>query len=624
MLLFLEVISASAPHIYASALPLSPQTSFIHKLYKQYACPSAKVVQGLPISWDPVLVTVRPHDFLMVAVWSPCSRFIAIARYRAIEILDAATLEQLWAFESPGVSSDQRLSFSPDSCTLFLFEDGELTSWDLQTGVPADTIIPAATRDMCFENPFSFAYSMDRKVLVASNAPSQDSAHIDTYDLISGTHICSCPAPEGQMVAPIWTHGECVYFVTVKQGSIIVWEAAFTSELTPVILKSLPTPDEITSVKGEDFLFLPALSQLAFTAQDTVFVWDAQDSRFLLKSGSIPNAYHTEFSRMSFSSDGHFFSYTTLDPSIYVWKRSPACYTLHQRLGLHPGLKGPLLSPDGESIISIHSSKVRLWHTRAQVLPSSSIPVHNNAGDFVLEFSPNKDLAAFARCWNNIVTILDLQSNGLRLIIDAGMEIQCPGVTGSTIAVASKEKIITWNIPAENYINARASIDDSIHAVMLEYSYPARQSIFPDLSRILSIELGNGLNIHIGDTSTGKCLTGIKIPYADGLITLDGSEVWVKDWEDYVRGWKVIEDSESSTTKLEFLETAICVPPWQSNCGYEVTTDGWVLSPTKKKRLIWLPHDWRPENLWHKSWSEQFLGLRHPELPEIIILEFLD
>ena len=90
-----------------------------------------------------------------------------------------------------------------------------------------------------------------------------------------------------------------------------------------------------------------------------------------------------------------------------------------------------------------------------------------------------------------------------------------------------------------------------------------------------------------------------------------------------MKGWKIIKDNESGITELQPLEKAACPPgvlPWRSSHGYQVTDGGWILSPTKKQ-LLWLPHSWRShEKL--RTWSGQFLGLQHIELPEIVILEF--
>ena len=60
--------------------------------------PLARVVQGLPVSWEPI-----PHPIVFAAAWSPCSRFIAVARSDSImiEVLDSVTLERLNTFEPP-------------------------------------------------------------------------------------------------------------------------------------------------------------------------------------------------------------------------------------------------------------------------------------------------------------------------------------------------------------------------------------------------------------------------------------------------------------------------------------------------------------------------------------------
>ena len=110
-------------------------------------------------------------------------------------------------------------------------------------------------------------------------------------------------------------------------------------------------------------------------------------------------------------------------------------------------------------------------------------------------------------------------------------------------------------------------------------------------------------------------------------LTPDGREIWGTSYlNPSVRGgWEVIEDGESDTTKLRPLVATTCPPgvfPWQSPHGYEVTHDGWVLSPTQK-RLLWLPRRWRSVAQ-YRTWGGRFLGLFHPGIPEVVILEFRD
>ena len=111
----------------------------------------------------------------------------------------------------------------------------------------------------------------------------------------------------------------------------------------------------------------------------------------------------------------------------------------------------------------------------------------------------------------------------------------------------------------------------------------------------------------------------------DSWFTPNGCEIWAGCCKDSpVARWQIVEGGESGI-QLQPLEVTACPPsvfPWQSFCGYKVTDDGWVLSPTQK-RLLWLPHHWRSvKEFW--TWSGRFLGLKNSELPEVVILEFFE
>ena len=79
--------------------------------------------------------------------------------------------------------------------------------------------------------------------------------------------------------------------------------------------------------------------------------------------------------------------------------------------------------------------------------------------------------------------------------------------------------------------------------------------------------------------------------------------------------WEIIQDGGSGAAELKLVRLTVYLPevlPWQSPRGHEVTDDGWVLSPTRK-RLSWLPHRWRSK--WeYRVVSGLFLGLLHGEL----------
>ena len=76
---YFEIISASCAHIYHSALVVAPQESIVRQLYESHAQPFTRIVHGAPTSWDPNTATTSRPSTIDLAVWSPCSRFIAIA-----------------------------------------------------------------------------------------------------------------------------------------------------------------------------------------------------------------------------------------------------------------------------------------------------------------------------------------------------------------------------------------------------------------------------------------------------------------------------------------------------------------------------------------------------------------
>ena len=96
-------------------------------------------------------------------------------------------------------------------------------------------------------------------------------------------------------------------------------------------------------------------------------------------------------------------------------------------------------------------------------------------------------------------------------------------------------------------------------------------------------------------------------------LTPNGREVWGVDSHSALERWEIVEDGESGAAELKLvIFTGGMILSWQSPRGHEVTDDGWVLSPTRK-RLLWLPH--RGRRKWeYRLWSGRFLGLLHGEL----------
>ncbi|KAF9644720.1 hypothetical protein BDM02DRAFT_3174221 [Thelephora ganbajun] len=610
-----EVIEESAPHIYHSALPLSPQKSMVRKLYGPHANPMARIVHGLPVSWD--LVSATMEYSCLTAAWSPCGRFIAISNKFSgdksrVEILDAATLKRLTILEFPGGSTGQ-LVFSPDARLLMSYKymPEKLISWDLQTGVMVSAISPeqwdhdTECRSITYSACGTILGVLIRRLGTFT---------IRTYNVHSGTHTYS-HLVEGEAVGGIWTHGGCLRFATTDSRSITTWEVRFASRNAPTEIESLPLPEEFLH-DSHVHSFHPTPSRLAFSHSERIFVWDTRRSKFLLNERA-KGPYGT-----SFSSDGRFFMYGMISPVIYLWKESPTGYIVHRKLNYQTGMESSLISPNGESIFSFGSRAIQLWRTMDPTTSFSRKQTHER---FIVEFSPDETLAAVARLKDKTIAVLDLKSGDPLSTIDTGMQVHGQRAAGNTVVAFGGEKVVTWNLPTRGRVlNLKANVKNSIRTETmdcLEVKSLLRGSVSPDLH---TIAIAEDTSLHLHDVSTGKCLVSVPI-HRKGCgyprFTLDGRQVWCITSEGEVDGFTIIEDSKSGVIKLEHLEPTNkppITPPWLSSRGYKIMDDGWILG-FSGKRLLRLPPPWRSSG--YGTWGGRFLALSHGTLPEAVILE---
>jgi len=350
-------------------------------------------------------------------------------------------------------------------------------------------------------------------------------------------------------------------------------------------------------------------------------VWNTQNSKSLL---SHPDARFCP--RMSFSSNGLFFACATIELDIYLWKESPSGYTLHGIFVSSAVYPNPLLSPNGESIIAFGGCTIQLWHTKNLTTTPSTIstwpPQHNEY--FVLDFSPNGALAAVVRESENLVTVIELKSGTPQLIIDTNMEVYGLRVTGNTIVVLGKWKVITWNLPVGDCVpDARASIKDSTQTINLSSQPQGHVGIGLISPNAQHVAFAIHSLLYIYSASTGECLGHYKTDRNMPWFTPDSHSVWwvSSSGEADLEVWTITEDG----TRLVFGGPAVDPEhppggyPWVSSCGYQTTNDGWVLGPDGK-RLLMLPPPWKSQGKC-QVWNGPFLALLYSTLPEPIILE---
>jgi WD40 repeat protein len=620
MIHFDDIIRTSAPHIYHSALPLSPQTSIVRQLYISHARPLTRIVHGLPTSYpDTVVNALRPS--IQTAVWSPCSKFIAVASrsefQMTIEILDGATLERLTILKCR-LGWTQRLIFSPDSRLLTWFVDSpeELISWDLRTGVQLSVIPlePVSSIKECFSLTYSECGTMLGVVSSGDETPT-----ISVYNVLSGTYRYSHRT--GGVFGEIWTHDECVRYATLEPEFITIWEFGFASRHEPTQIESLSPPNDFSPL---GLLAHPTLSRLAFINRIAVLVWDYRESRILLDFRGIRNSM-----MMSFSLDGHLFVCEREAGSLGLWKESPVGYVLHGEVQLRDKFFKDRFSPDGELIVGWDDSgvQVRRITDPTILISNTSTRAPTRTGMHMVEFSPGEVFAAITQLRDNVVTVLHLESGDPWLVIDTGVEVHGLRVGESVVVVVVGEgKIVTWDLPAGNCaLNARASIEDSVRTTiftqpplgLFPQSFPI--PISPDLRRMAIVDRVVSTdpiapNLRLYNVSTGQCLAYLSIGVGVmPWLVLDKHKLWRVIHRHEAEGWSILEGSRSDAIMLEHIGVIV---NRESSYGYEVMDGGWVFSSNGKRLLQsnYLLCDW--------MWSGQFVVLLHHNLPGPILLEF--
>ena len=644
---YFEIISASSAHIYHSALVLAPQESIVRQLYESHARPFTRVVHGAPTSWDPNTVAASRPSEIWQAVWSPCSRFIAIAwgDIPTIDVLDSVTLQRLQSFRPlPNVPVLRGvLVFSPDGRILRYHADGDhelcVGSWDLQTGGLVSTIRlqgPGAGQ-LTWRSP-SIAHSASGGIagVFHWDCEETDALNIFICDVASGAYMHSHSFNNGTPLSyDIWTHGESFRFATADGVTITIWEVGFTLDAMCTEVETLRTPvgfvykDPFQDTTGRPPPYLLHVRTFgdmilfAYNRLRRILVWDVRNSKCLL---DCEDARFCEF--MSFSSDGRFLASPTFESTIYLWKESPTGYALHRILLSSIPISNAFPSPNGGSVIAFENLTIQLWRTREITTPPSG-PLTQAFRPFVLDFSPDGKLAVVTAKNGNTVLVLNLESGVPQLTIDVGTDVCGLRVIGNTIvAVGGEEflgyKVISWNLPAGDCVpDARVNHKDSVRTVNLSgqrlEGWALDATISSDFRYVaLMISGYTGLALYIYSASTGERLQTMGAGTGTLWFTPDGSDVWCVASNGEAEVWRFGErgEPEDFTADIEHPPEGY---PWRSSRGYRVTNDWWILGPDGK-RLLMLPPRWQSYPV-HRVWKGKFLALLHDGLPEPVILE---
>jgi len=327
-----DVILNSPSHLYHSALPFTPSSSWLHEYYSTEFLQEAKVVKGLPAEWGvcsrTVLLDEYPHTF---SYWN---NIIAVGSTHGIIILDATTGSQI-AILSGHAEPVFSLAFSSDGTLLVSGSyDGIIKLWDMQTGGVVKTFCGYT------EPVYSISISVDHTTIVSGHG----SEAIRLWNIQSGE--CYCTIRQHK-----WVH--CVsffptdpqHFMSASGGTTQQWDIdghqlgpmydgnqiAFSPDGTLFLLHG-----EVVTVQGvssgvviakfdaacsyfHPCCFSPNNRLVAVAADYNVCVWDITGPNPHLVETFI--GHTSSITSLAFSSPSILIS-ASLDKSVKFWKIS--------------------------------------------------------------------------------------------------------------------------------------------------------------------------------------------------------------------------------------------------------------------------------------------------------------
>ena len=289
---YFDVIYDSPSHLYHSALPLCPSSSWVRECYKAELAGEVRVPMGLPHQWDACSRTIfLPSN---PSAFAHHGDTIAVGLGSTVELLDAITGVRMSALHGH-IATISSLAFSPDG-TLLLSRSGyeAIKLWDIQTG----GLIRAISDHTCV-------------VLAASISP-------DSTTIALGTTSGSIR---------LWDvrTGKCRSITTRHESSIyaITFSPTDSQRLISSAWGGVIEEWDIGNQTGSSYLEDHSVAHIAYALDGTRFI-SCGDKGATVRDSKRGNVVRLRvpgevfLSQCCFSPNGEFVACSG-DTTIYVW-----------------------------------------------------------------------------------------------------------------------------------------------------------------------------------------------------------------------------------------------------------------------------------------------------------------
>jgi WD40 repeat protein len=457
---FFEPISASATHIYHSALELCPTSSTVRKLYYDRCNRKAgvpRVLVGTPDSWDET-ISISTGSRYEDCAWSLCGRYIAGRTWGAVEIRNQLTLELLTTLRPTKDSISLRgpLAYSPDGRSLACTSFSAIIIWDIQTG-------GVLKEDEGAFYSESLVWSLDGSTIGIIDTDS----NVHMYEVVSGKTRNPgkfYSEDEGTLLCvQMWAHETSFRAVTGTVHGFTLTIDIFEIGHTLAKFHSFTSTGNLLSPTC-GFSFSPATFHFCISFSRMFRIFGDKDSNCLLE-------VEGRFGPSCFSPDGSLFAAPELD-GVRFWKYTSGCYIPWRELrDTGWAYSSVQFSPTLSSILGLSFDALRLC--RLHDLPTTPKTFHPTFA--VLVNSGNR--IAVARQQESTITLLDIHSQNPPQLIDTGVEITKLTVVGNVLLAMGSNRVVAWLLTEAGLVcgvlgDRRAGHSDSIWTVPCQESEP--------------------------------------------------------------------------------------------------------------------------------------------------------
>ena len=443
---FFEVIKASAPHIYHSALELSPKSSIIQKHYhhQHFQDPKPRVLYGASNSWNQP--SIIRHDSAPCS-WSPCGQFFAVQTPNFVEVWDALTIEKcsdLQIPESPWTPlswmrphSPDMLAYSPEGHSLAGCISNLIIIWDIQTGGAVEKIEHGVK-----VQPEVLICSSDGTIICATFRVRVRTWTVVAYYVASG-RVAHTTTLESVVTPCLWSFNNFLQVMTVScaedpQASNInilkIWPISNDCKIESFTVKG--------NYIGQTLAFSPSTYQICTANRTKLSVIDIQNSEVLLLQ-------EDHFSGEHFSTDGGLLVARRLDNVAFIWKYTPGQgYSLWKKFPSWGSgdLKYYRFSPTSSSMLSSTSHSFEVQHFSLGTEPPTK------STGYWDELSTNGIYFVVTPKLGSTVTIASLRESSSQSL-DTGLEIQGLALTGNILLVDGTDRLAAWRLTAEGVVD---------------------------------------------------------------------------------------------------------------------------------------------------------------------------